>query len=55
MPPRRKMSERARIGVWIPRQQRDLLEADFKRYGTPISETVRRALALYYAQREKKA
>jgi hypothetical protein len=39
-----------KIGVWILTKQRDKLEKQQRKHGTPISESVRRALDLYFSK-----
>jgi hypothetical protein len=48
---RKKMESGAsKIGIWISTEQRRKLEEQLKKHGTPISESVRRALDLYFTK-----
>lgn len=47
---KRKMAEAMKIGIWISVEQRRKLEEQLKKHGTPISESVRRALDLYFTK-----
>jgi hypothetical protein len=51
--PEKKEKGKTKVAVWIEDDHAKALEAVKEEHGTPVSESIRRALTEYFAKRKK--